>query len=209
MARYNPRSLNENVSQMMTFTIVPMPEAPRPWTVRPAINASIRGASAQSRLPAKKTATAISTVGFRPQISATDPQTGVMAVLARMKALPIQMYPAMDLKEPTMAGMAGVTMVRSSADSITDRQSGVMIKAMVVPEIFWTVVGDSGDEAGWTVAEPVSRPLSVGIIALLGGSVLMAVVVEPMLSGLRLFTPAAAGDVAISAPLLLAVGADG
>lgn len=194
---------------MMTFTIVPMPEAPRPWTVRPAINASIRGASAQSRLPAKKTATAISMIGFRPQISATDPQTGVMAVLARMKALPIQMYPATDLKEPTMAGMAGVTMVRSSADSITDRQSGVMIKAMVVPEIFWTVVGGSGDEAGWTVAELVSRPLSVGIIALLGGSVLMAVVVESMLSGLRLFTPVAPGDVVISAPLLLAVGADG
>ena len=197
------------MSQMMTFTIVPMPEAPRPWTVRPAISASIRGASAQSRLPAKKTAAAISMIGFRPQISATDPQTGVMAVLARMKALPIQMYPATDLKEPTMAGMAGVTMVRSSADSITDRQSGVMIKAMVVPEIFWTFVGGSGDEAGWTVAELVSRPLSVGIIALLGGSVLMAVVVESMLSGLRLFTPAAAGDVAISAPLLLAVGADG
>jgi len=194
---------------MMTFTIVPMPEAPRPWTARPAINASMCGASAQSRLPARKTATAISMIGFRPQISATDPQTGVMAVLARMKALPTQMYPATDLKEPAMAGMAGVTMVRSSADSITDRQSGVMIKVMVVPESFWAIVGASGDKASWTVAEPVVRPLSIGVLALLGGSVLMAAVVESVLSGLQPFTNAAAGEVAISAPLLLAARADG
>ena len=30
MARYKPRSLNENVSHMMTLTMVPMPDAPRP-----------------------------------------------------------------------------------------------------------------------------------------------------------------------------------
>lgn len=131
---------------MITFTIAPMPEAPIPWITRPAINTSMCGASAQSKLPARNTATAISIIGFRPQISATEPQTGVLAVFARTKALPTQMYPATDSKEPAMAGMAGVTMVRSSADSITDRQSGAMIKAMVVPESFWTAAKGSGDD---------------------------------------------------------------
>lgn len=136
---------------MMTLTIVPMPEAPRPWTARPAIKASIRGAKAQSRVPARKIVKAISIIGFRPQISATDPQTGAMAVLARMKAVPIQTYPDTELKELTMEGIAGVTMVRSSDDSMTERQSGVMVNAMAAPDSFWTSAWGSATEAGWTV----------------------------------------------------------
>ena len=85
--------------------------------------------------------TAINIIGFRPQISATEPHMGVKAVLARTKALPIQTYPAVDRNEETMAGMAGVTIVRSSDDNNTDRQSGIRIKAMVVGESFFELSG--------------------------------------------------------------------
>ena len=90
IAKYSPRSLGEKVSQIITFTIVPIPDAPNPCTARPAINAPICGASAHNRLPARKNAMDNSMMGLRPQMSATDPHTGVMAVLARTKALPIQ-----------------------------------------------------------------------------------------------------------------------
>lgn len=138
---------------MMTLTIVPMPDAPRPWTARPAIKASIRGAKAQIRLPPRKIVNAISMIGFRPQMSATVPQTGAMAVLARMKAVPIQTYPDTELKELTMVGIAGVNIVRSSDESVTERQSGVMVKAMAAPDSFWTSAWGSADETGWTVLE--------------------------------------------------------
>ena len=49
------------------------------------------GARAHSRLPPRKMAMATRMTGLRPQMSATVPQRGVVAVLARMKALPIQM----------------------------------------------------------------------------------------------------------------------
>jgi hypothetical protein len=49
------------------------------------------GARAHSRLPAKKKAWEMSMMGFRPQISATEPHTGVTAVLPRMNAPPTQM----------------------------------------------------------------------------------------------------------------------
>jgi hypothetical protein len=87
-------------------------------------------------------------------MSATVPQTGAMAVLARMKAVPIQTYPDTELKELTMVGIAGVNIVRSSDESITERQSGVMVKTMAAPDSFWTSAWGSADESGcWTVLE--------------------------------------------------------
>lgn len=70
---------------------MPMPLAPIPWMPRPAMKASMSGASAHSRLPAKKKACAMSMMGLRPQMSATEPHTGVTVVLPRMKAPPTQM----------------------------------------------------------------------------------------------------------------------
>jgi len=90
IARYSPRSRRENVSQMMMLTVVPMPEDPRPCNAHPAIRECMDGARAQSRLPPRNMVSAIKRIGLRPHISANEPQTGVLAVLARMNALPIQ-----------------------------------------------------------------------------------------------------------------------
>lgn len=51
------------------------------------------------------------------------------------------------MKDATMSGIAGVAMVMSSADRVADRQSGVMVMAMVVPESFvGACCGGSGGE---------------------------------------------------------------
>jgi hypothetical protein len=142
IAIYNPRSLKEKESQMMTLTVVPIPEDPRSWTARPAIRVFVLGANAQSRLPPRKVVIAMSTMGLRPQMSATVPHTGVMAVLARMKAVPIQTYPSAAWNEPTIDGITGVKMVRSRDDSRTDKLRGAMMKAAAAFVSSESVAGD-------------------------------------------------------------------
>lgn len=75
-----------------------------------------------------------------------------------------------DWKDATMEGMAGVTIVRSKADSRTDRQSGIMIKAVAVGESFrWPAESESSwDMANRLLEEPYSC-LSV-ILRLLANS---------------------------------------
>lgn len=76
----------------------------------------------------------MSMIGLRPHISATEPQTGVTAVLPRINAPPTQMYPEEDWNSAAMDGTAGVTIVRSSDDSNTDRHRGAIISAIVIPD---------------------------------------------------------------------------
>jgi len=90
IARYKPRSRKEKVSHMMMLTSMPIPALPKPCTARPAIKAFICGDKAQSKLPPRKMASAISRMGLRPLMSAMEPLIGVEAVLVRIKALPIQ-----------------------------------------------------------------------------------------------------------------------
>lgn len=72
------------------LTMDSIPPAPSPCMARPAMNASISVTSAHMRLPMKKMALAPSRMGLRPQMSESLPHDGVLAVWARVKAVPIQ-----------------------------------------------------------------------------------------------------------------------
>lgn len=96
------------------------------------------------------------------------------------------------MKDPTMAGIAGVMMVRSSADSVAERQSGVMVRAMVVPESFGAASGGSGGETGGADGAVTDNlpawSLSAGALWRLGGSAWIAAVVGPVSCRLRFIT---------------------
>ena len=99
---------------------------------------------------------------------------GVTAVLARTKALPIHTYPAVDRNEETIAGTAGVTIVRSSADNKTDRHRGIMTNVTVVGESFSGLFGFScgaGTGAGWPlllIDAAGAAPVLVGVLSVTG-----------------------------------------
>jgi len=93
--------------------------------------------------------------------------------------------------------MAGVMMVRSSADSVADRQSGVMVKAMVEAESFVAAAGGAGGKTGGSDGTttnnlPACSPSAVPSWEL-GGSEWMALAAAGVVScRLRLVTTAGA-----------------
>ncbi|KAI6875606.1 hypothetical protein KC323_g248 [Hortaea werneckii] len=72
-----------------------------------------------------------SNMGFRPKISEILPQLGIEAELARRKAEPIQVYPAVELKCSLMVGKAVVMIVTSNAARKTAIISAAMITAIL------------------------------------------------------------------------------
>lgn len=114
-----------------------MPAAPIPWIARPAMKRSIFCTTAHIRLPAKNMMTDISMMGFRPQMSDTAPHIGVLTVCARMKALPIHVYPASDPNEATIVGSAVVTIVTSKAATRTLKQREKIVNISSGRECFF------------------------------------------------------------------------
>jgi hypothetical protein len=76
------------------FTKINKPPPPVPCTARPAIKIVILVETALIREPRKKVASAVSSAGFRPKMSANFPHEEVLAAVARRYALPTQVYPA-------------------------------------------------------------------------------------------------------------------
>lgn len=119
MSRLLCRRLNMSAIQTCTSKIKPPPAAP--WNALPMINASIVFAVAHTTEDAKNTASATSTMSFRPKISESLAHIGPEAALPSKKAPPIQVYPAAELRSLEMVGAAVETTVASRA--ATKRES--------------------------------------------------------------------------------------
>src|SRR5262245_56522282 len=85
----SPRLRIENRSLMQILTRMMIPPPPRPWMARLAISMLMLTLVALSRDPTQKTATAMSRMGLRPQMSEILPHIGAAAELASRYALPI------------------------------------------------------------------------------------------------------------------------
>lgn len=72
-------------------------------------------AAPQSALPRKKTATAISRIVLRPQMSLNLPQLGATTAAASRNDEPIHVYPDVERKCSEIVGTAVETMVMSRA----------------------------------------------------------------------------------------------
>jgi hypothetical protein len=61
------------------------------------------------------------------------------------------------LNSLTIAGIAGVRIVRSKDEKKTDRQSGIMTTAMAGPDSFWS----TSEDVDWIVVVPLELALLV------------------------------------------------
>lgn len=107
-----------------------MPPPPTPWSALTAINMPMFWLTAHNSDPTQKMPTAISMMGFRPQISEIFPHMGAMAALASMYADPIHVYPTVLLNSWAIVGIATVTMVISSAARNRALDKAVMMRAV-------------------------------------------------------------------------------
>jgi hypothetical protein len=125
--KYFPRFRMLKRSEMQILTKIIKPPPPIPWIALAAINMPMFMLTAANKLPIKKTAAAISSTGFLPQISLNLPHDGVLAALASRYAEPIQVYPAFEWKYSLIVGSAVVMIVVSSAARKTAAQSEAMM----------------------------------------------------------------------------------
>lgn len=68
---------------MQILTRITTPPDPLPWIARPLRNIGISVDTAQRREPIKKTATVVSSIALRPQISLSFPHTGLEVAFAK------------------------------------------------------------------------------------------------------------------------------
>lgn len=126
---------------MTVFRII-IPPPPIPWRQRPAIKTKIECARADNRLPSMNRALAARSAGFLPITSDNLAQSGVDAVLARLYALPTQVYCAeFACRLFAIVGRAVATMVISIAARNCERQrDSITNLRRVVPIVFWTPI---------------------------------------------------------------------
>ncbi len=100
-----------NKSDMVMTTSCMRPPPAVPWSARPTTSIFISAARAQMMELLKNMETAVSSIGFRPQISESLAHIGPAAAFARRYAPPIQPYPEADLNSFVIVGTAVATIV--------------------------------------------------------------------------------------------------